>query len=201
MESTNQDLVFRESAPYGQACVSCSRAKCKCVTRGTNGSCERCHRLRRECQPSIPVRKRIVRRSAQRATKLEDKLDDLVTLLRAQASAGSPNAGDSHVDKVLRTDTTAGACYAAISHVGPSQQVGETPPLTPATIPASGRVPRVGPSASSSSIETPCSISSSHASPTNVTIPSPLQAEEYLDVFRNYHLHGLPFLHIPPDTT
>ncbi|KAH8882165.1 hypothetical protein GQ53DRAFT_666369 [Thozetella sp. PMI_491] len=78
-------------AAYGQACAGCSRAKCKCFYQADGSGCERCSRLGKVCEPSLSVRRRRPhreRRSPPRpsATRLEDKLDDLVSLLRAQAS-------------------------------------------------------------------------------------------------------------------
>ncbi|KAM7186796.1 hypothetical protein V8F20_011229 [Naviculisporaceae sp. PSN 640] len=81
-------------APYGRACTNCVRAKCRCILRIDGADCERCHRLSKECIPSVTVRKRNGRRShVSRAAALEDKLEDIVTLLRNQnttmSSAGS----------------------------------------------------------------------------------------------------------------
>ncbi|KAK3332377.1 hypothetical protein B0T19DRAFT_415483 [Cercophora scortea] len=76
-------------APYGRACAGCSRAKCKCFYRsGSDGSeCERCHRLGKTCEPSAAarVRKRKVRTPPPTSRRIEEKLDDLVSLLRSQA--------------------------------------------------------------------------------------------------------------------
>ncbi|RYO85816.1 hypothetical protein DL766_003772 [Monosporascus sp. MC13-8B] len=84
-------------APYGRACVGCSRAKCKCFYRSDGSECERCHRLGKTCEPALAVRKRKARTpppptQPPSATRLEEKLDDLVTLLRAQAGERQPQA-------------------------------------------------------------------------------------------------------------
>ncbi|KAI1120627.1 hypothetical protein F5Y10DRAFT_257975 [Nemania abortiva] len=106
----------RTSAPYGQACTNCAKAKCKCILvahpnpglgRGSRPTCERCARLGRECKPSSSVRKRGAAGSkratggptsagasssmsaASRAANLEQKLEDLVAILKAQASSTS----------------------------------------------------------------------------------------------------------------
>ncbi|KAI1471988.1 uncharacterized protein F4812DRAFT_201402 [Daldinia caldariorum] len=93
-------------APYGQACVACSRAKCKCFYRADGSSCERCHRLGKTCEPAFTARKRKARRSpppppapplqptvivqqpplSTNSTRVEEKLDELVSLLRSQAA-------------------------------------------------------------------------------------------------------------------
>lgn len=49
--------------------------------------CCRCFRLSKQCQPSIPNRKRNPRKApGSRTAHLEEKLDDLVSLIRSQAS-------------------------------------------------------------------------------------------------------------------
>ncbi|KAL5333384.1 hypothetical protein BJX70DRAFT_381181 [Aspergillus crustosus] len=74
---------------YGQACGTCSRAKVKCTPSSDGGRCERCHHLNRECRPSLTVRRRNPRkRAASKATQLEGKLDNILSLLQP----GPPSA-------------------------------------------------------------------------------------------------------------
>ncbi|KAI1171387.1 hypothetical protein F4777DRAFT_55533 [Nemania sp. FL0916] len=40
------------SAQYGQACLRCVTAKCRCISRPNGEGCERCHRLSKQCQPN-----------------------------------------------------------------------------------------------------------------------------------------------------
>lgn len=47
----------------------------------------RCHRLDKDCNPAASVRKRTKRNTASKRAQLEDKLDDLVSLLRTQQTA------------------------------------------------------------------------------------------------------------------
>lgn len=48
----------------------------------------RCHRLNKECNPATSVRKQTTKRTtALKRAQLEDKLDDLVSLLRTQQAA------------------------------------------------------------------------------------------------------------------
>ncbi|KEY67657.1 hypothetical protein S7711_09077 [Stachybotrys chartarum IBT 7711] len=104
------DPAARESAPYGHACAGCSKAKCRCISRGPDRGCERCHRLHRECQPSVMAARRATRRASSRtatSSHLEEKLDQLVTLLSSQrganerdgaiesANSASPNHGST----------------------------------------------------------------------------------------------------------
>lgn len=62
-------------APYGRACANCVKAKCKCFYRGNGreiSSCERCHRLGKDCVPSETVRRRTSRRQGtSRTAQLE----------------------------------------------------------------------------------------------------------------------------------
>ena len=91
----------RDSAPYGKACAGCSKAKCRCIPRGADLSCERCHRLQKQCQPSAVVRKRAAKRRAPRSSStagLGEKLDDLAALLRAQAELGQRRPAASMPD-------------------------------------------------------------------------------------------------------
>lgn len=82
------DLANATGSPagYGRSCTNCSKAKCKCILRiGTDGTtCERCHRLGKTCQPMATARKRTGKKTTtSRTAQLEEKLDDLVSILRA----------------------------------------------------------------------------------------------------------------------
>ncbi|KAJ6121114.1 hypothetical protein N7523_005394 [Penicillium sp. IBT 18751x] len=73
------------SAPYGQACLSCFKTKCKCIPRPDGNGCERCHRLKRPCHPTDAVRRRGDKKqspSEARIAKLEGTLGQLVSLLQ-----------------------------------------------------------------------------------------------------------------------
>ncbi|KAJ5676566.1 uncharacterized protein N7477_002199 [Penicillium maclennaniae] len=74
------------SAPYGQACLSCFKTKCKCIPRPDGNGCERCHRLKRPCHSTDAVRRRGDKKqspSEARIAKLEGTLGQLVSLLQA----------------------------------------------------------------------------------------------------------------------
>lgn len=52
----------------------------------------RCFRLQKDCQPSIPNRKRTQKKvPGSRTAHLEEKLDDLVSLIRSQTAVKGPN--------------------------------------------------------------------------------------------------------------
>ncbi|KAL4963000.1 transcription factor domain-containing protein [Aspergillus stella-maris] len=72
------------AAAYGRACASCAQAKCKCLITEAGGSCARCRRLNRQCQPAPRTRKiNPARRSvAAKTAQLEKRLDELTSLLQ-----------------------------------------------------------------------------------------------------------------------
>lgn len=52
----------------------------------------RCFRLQKDCQPSVPNRKRSQKKvPGSRTAHLEEKLDDLVSLIRSQTAVKGPN--------------------------------------------------------------------------------------------------------------
>ncbi|KAJ5382595.1 hypothetical protein N7517_000506 [Penicillium concentricum] len=82
------------SAPYGQACLSCFKTKCKCIPRSDGNGCERCHRLKRPCHPADALRRRSDKKqnsSDARIAKLEGTLGQLVSMLQT---------GNVHGDRV-----------------------------------------------------------------------------------------------------
>lgn len=80
---------------HSRACANCARAKAKCISNLGGAKCGRCDRLKKECQPAIPIRKpKTAKKPATNSTaRLEEKLDGLFSLLKsgaqpsAQASA------------------------------------------------------------------------------------------------------------------
>ncbi|KAI0598795.1 hypothetical protein F4775DRAFT_552976 [Biscogniauxia sp. FL1348] len=205
----------RVSAPYGHACANCSKAKCKCITiRGSSSTCERCARLGRECRPSNGVRKQRLssRRnypalglgpgavSAGRAAQLEEKLDDLVSILRVQAAAAAAAAtagsgGGSGIGS-----------EAAVVVRGLVEQIGSGGRGEEGlgSGPEKGRQEHVLTPADSHGYVTSTAGSTPAAVVAAVTRETPLstaQAEETLDLFREYHLKTFPFVFIHPETT
>ncbi|PYI11735.1 hypothetical protein BO78DRAFT_413544 [Aspergillus sclerotiicarbonarius CBS 121057] len=73
------------SGSYGKACMQCSKAKCRCVARPGSVGCERCLRLKKQCQPSDSNRKRALRNPE--IAKLEGRIDTLTTMLQSIATA------------------------------------------------------------------------------------------------------------------
>ncbi|XXH00030.1 hypothetical protein Hte_006371 [Hypoxylon texense] len=224
---------LRKSVPYGQACTNCSKAKCKCIiSRGGPGAtCERCQRLGKACVPSVSVRRRAARRpaAAERTAHLEEKLDDLVSILRAQA------AGNPAVASVYRAATGGGGELPGTSPVGvgvvDASQAAAAMELDPCIVvqggggrgggnkapPTNGHAlplppPPPPPTADFTacnnnicgnlpiaSYPTPPSVASS-SQDLNLSLP-PAEAEEMLQVFREQFLEFFPFVYIPRETT
>ncbi|KAE8140437.1 hypothetical protein BDV38DRAFT_239705 [Aspergillus pseudotamarii] len=79
-------------APYGQACINCARAKCKCLLLAAEDRCERCDRLDKECRPSLSVRRSRKGAASTRIARVESRLDSLLsTLQRPDKSLPSPS--------------------------------------------------------------------------------------------------------------
>jgi hypothetical protein len=90
--------------PFGNACMSCFKAKCKCVARPDGPGCQRCHRLKKPCQPSDSTKTGASRRrETERIAQLEKKLDGLISRLetrprrrkRPPANSNAENKGQS----------------------------------------------------------------------------------------------------------
>ncbi|KAL6416266.1 putative zn 2cys6 transcription factor protein [Ilyonectria robusta] len=193
MSSPNLNPTVPKSAPYGHACVGCSKAKSRCISRGPGNSCQRCHRMSKECHPSTVASKRLARRPASKTVRLEEKLDDLVTLLKTQAAT-----------KLLEQRHDLGGARSDQQHNGfssglPTRSIGDSLHRQPnEAIPAIPDI-RAEPgrlSEMSSVRTTPHSADSLHSLP----LP-PSQADEYLRTFQAHHLKALPFIHIPPELT
>ncbi|KAI1115790.1 hypothetical protein F5Y14DRAFT_104164 [Nemania sp. NC0429] len=217
----------RTSAAYGQACTNCAKAKCKCILviphpgsgpgRASRPTCERCARLGRECNPSSSVRKRRAAGSrpaaagsassagvssgvsaASRAANLEQKLEDLVAILKAQATS-TPSQASSQSD-------------VAEPHQQRGNDAGLRVTTTTTTTTTSSATDRRSINVSSSrtvpggpTVVTPASTASSTPSPlpapANDALLSASRAEETLTFFRQHHLKYFPFIYLPPDMT
>lgn len=218
----------RTSAAYGQACTNCAKAKCKCILiishpgsgsgsgRAARPTCERCARLGRECNPSSGIRKRRAagsRRSAgasalagvsngisaaSRAANLEQKLEDLVAILKAQATSTpnhtspQPDVAEPHQER--RNNTGLRVATSSATDRQSNNVNGRTVPGGPAMItPAS----TTGHATCSTSSSTPSPLTA----PANNALVSASQAEETLAFFCQHHLKYFPFIYLPPDLT
>ncbi|SPO01670.1 uncharacterized protein DNG_04343 [Cephalotrichum gorgonifer] len=186
--------AVRDSAPYGKACAGCSKAKCRCIPRGPGLKCERCDRLRKECQPSTVVRKRpsAAKRSAPRApsaAQLGEKLDDLVTLLRERSQVDVVHRDASGTRQHGPPEGALPFSADGASNGQPRGRRGHWAETTrdlrepPATSPTTNYL-------------TPHTTTSPFPQE-----PSPSQSEQYLRTFRENYLPMFPFVCIHPDTT
>ncbi|KAH8199422.1 hypothetical protein TruAng_006417 [Truncatella angustata] len=178
MECERGQPIVGLSAPYGQACSGCAKAKCKCVSRG-NGTCERCHRRGMECRLSEGVRKRTARKPdiGSRTSQLEDRLNDLVEILRSQQSGskGSPTPQSSNSIPTVQVQAQAPSDALASAGAYPSPSTGI---LSSAS--------QVASESGTAGIEDDL---------------SPFEAESILQRFRNDYLTMFPFVWITADTT
>ncbi|KAK4225743.1 hypothetical protein QBC38DRAFT_253086 [Podospora fimiseda] len=223
-------------APYGRACTNCAKAKCRCIYRTTGTGCERlngrdgstrdsgksCHRLKKECVPSVSVRKRNGKRAhVSRAAQLEAKIEDLVTLLQRQAAPGASDLRVSSPAEPPAGTSIPSATPTLSGGHSTTSQSGDSPPRAPPApvvvltrqMPeCTGLVAQAGtllgevfppddhPRHHAVPQMAPPSTYSASLPPCNY-IPNPLEAAESLVTFRKYMLIFLPFLHLPPSVT
>ncbi|ETS73708.1 hypothetical protein PFICI_14654 [Pestalotiopsis fici W106-1] len=201
-------------APYGQACGGCARAKSKCFFRVGGSECQRCHRLGKECEPARkrkaatppphhqqPQQKQRLQEPAL-SSRLEEKLDSLVSLLRSQATDKHGQA-HAHTPKSL-TESTSSHHFAA-HPTPPNNSCAETTTgdrefsgsFTSEAGPdivfdAGNSVMRpVRPSESGTPIQSPI-----HRDVSKHNV-SDQRAEELLSVFRQSFIPTFPFVYIP----
>jgi hypothetical protein len=172
--SSNKD---GSSAGYGRSCTNCSRAKCKCILRAGGGpACERCHRLGKECQPIITSRKRVAKKpGSSRTAQLEEKFEDLLTILRSNQQIGQSGATSGHSAAELRDSAS------------------------PVSLPS--RLDSLVAAATNSGADLG-NPSSGIMMPTiqDAPEPTPHEAEIYLAKFRGW-LQNFPFMHLPDDVS
>ncbi|KAE9370271.1 hypothetical protein N431DRAFT_559479 [Stipitochalara longipes BDJ] len=185
-----------------RACTNCVRAKAKCsFGDDTRVKCERCHRMNKTCQPSPPMRKRrIMRKSSEKETsKLEQKLDGLVTLLTS-ATQSVPTIVNASATNTLSeisgpSNDDINFSYTPVGSSGNQQGINDR------RVPSVERVsePQFTSAASSSSASTLGNLQQPTLPP--VLQPSPEDAEFYLNKFRTQFIKYLPFMVLAPSVT
>ncbi|KAH6646095.1 hypothetical protein BKA67DRAFT_93833 [Truncatella angustata] len=167
------------SSTYGQACMQCYKAKCRCVPSLRNGECERCLRLKKQCQPSNTFRRRNAQRpeeSDSRIAQLESKIETLTSAMQSIASSSG-----SSIDIVqLLNDENISASTSR-----------------------SAGIPTNSTSTSSSIIEEPMQTTPLHPNSSLQLLSDPLsnQAEECLVFFRSQMLPCFPFINFSQEIT
>ncbi|OTA94317.1 hypothetical protein M434DRAFT_394863 [Hypoxylon sp. CO27-5] len=165
--------------PGSRACTNCARVKCKCIHRADGITCERCYRLKKECIVSVSIgRRRGAKRGVSRTARLEERLTELVSCLKAQKEAERKDAGETLA-------SIEGQCGLGSGAETPS--IGTLSPTTVAN--------SLGGTTLLSAAKTP---ESNFPSPDE---PSPLEAEELLKKFREETIGFFPFVYIPPHMT
>ncbi|CRG90356.1 hypothetical protein PISL3812_07400 [Talaromyces islandicus] len=169
------------SSNYGLACMQCVKAKCRCVPRSSGGSsCERCFRLRKDCQPSNSARRRNAQKekdSDARIAHLEGKIDTLLSVVQSAAGA-SGSSIDLHRllnggSMPLSMTGSSGVSTNSTSAI-PDISQGPTPPTE--------SFPTAPPSPALSDI-------------------TPFEAEASFNFFRARMLPCFPFISLAPDVT
>jgi hypothetical protein len=150
----------------------------------TNG---RCHRLTKDCQPATFSRKRGSRKSfasSNRTSKLEDKLDSLVSLLQAQQvpPSGSTSAPVSSEQESNNLTSR-------------SRQDFDTQGSDSSTV--SGLVGRQADLYNTGITLTPAASTTTSSTPLELRQIPQQDAEQIFEVFRTRFLKHLPFLHLP----
>ncbi|KAI8626418.1 putative C6 transcription factor [Xylariaceae sp. FL1651] len=173
------------SSTYGQACMQCYKAKCRCVPSSNGTSCERCQRLKKECQPSDSVRRRIGQRAEEsdiRIAQLESKLE---TLLSAMQTIVNSSGSSVNLDQLLSenniSSSTSNSTGILTNSTDTNSSISEE--LTPAT---------------ETSPKAPQHTNPFSPSPPDISLS---QAEECFDFFRSRMLPCFPFIDLTPDIT
>ncbi|GKZ26538.1 hypothetical protein AbraIFM66951_002745 [Aspergillus brasiliensis] len=189
------------AAPYGRSCFNCSQAKCKCIYLKAGGKCQRCQRLDKECRQPATTRRSTTRRSAisksaPKTNRLENKIEDLVSLLRAGVHPG--NVSTTLLRQLAQLpDNQKSTDSNAASPPGHSEiSVSSTGPSSVYTCRTNGA--ESTPEASLSDGGGSLSIG---AAAEHETEPTGVQAEEYFTVFLTQMLPYFPCMYVPPGTT
>jgi hypothetical protein len=158
--------------------------------------------MRKVCQPSPPLRRhrasKLQKHSAHETSKLEEKLDGLVALLKS-ANVPALNAAaldDSSLGSLVHgvLETTPGSAESNALDFG---QYTHNPSPTGSGLVGSGRTPATTSSAASS----PFSNIMPKSTFALTLEPNPEEAELCLNRFRSKFVKHLPFVVIPPSLT
>ncbi|KAF3012941.1 hypothetical protein E8E15_004334 [Penicillium rubens] len=165
-------------APYGSACMNCSRAKCKCIIPATGTGCERCQRLSKECRPAQTVRKRNKPKSSSNTAHLEAKIDWIMSAFENGGAAPSlpPDWQPVNLGQSQRHDPRQSA------------SITQTPTSVSSSNAEEGQYPAQF-------------LPSYDRDILGLVYVRPAMAQKYLDQFRTRNLQYLPFVYIPSNVT
>ncbi|KAK3356507.1 hypothetical protein B0T25DRAFT_536880 [Lasiosphaeria hispida] len=195
------------SAPYGQACMSCFKSKCKCIIRANGIGC---HRLKKQCSPSDTLRRRAADKrqsSNTRIAELEGRLDGLVSLLQSRnVLDGDAMAQQQQRYPGVPPDSEAALAAQMPSSYGnaSSDEAGDENISNVESNNTNGkedeantiRPPWATNSPQPKNAPDPHNSISLHESETSAFSDS-----AHLDTFRSRMLHHFPLIHLPPEVT
>jgi len=207
---------------YGQACMPCYKAKCRCVPNpGGGDSCERsmtdnssrnartshcvvkkltivrrCYRLKKTCQPSDSIRRRVGQRAEEsdlRIAQLEGKIETLLSAIQSIAN----NSGSSVIDlsgllSGENNNISSAPSSSSLADNNIQQQPYSAPSTGSSSVGNDGLTPLTDASPRTFQDTNPQSLAP--------TI-SPLRAGESLYFFRTRMLPCFPFLVLGPEIT
>ncbi|PSR76280.1 hypothetical protein BD289DRAFT_378763 [Coniella lustricola] len=210
-----------------KACMTCAKAKSRCIAGPSDNICERCHRLKKPCsaQTPAPPRKRKAPRTT-RVAELERRLEDLTA--RVESGQGLPRSPSDAADSPTESDggppqKAARTDYATHSPIRNQPSYGL---LFPSITPGDHRRPKDGgrsppekraASASIATNTTTCVAPSQRSSDDDLVgdsapsrcvsehsngelpwyFPGPAEAQKMLDLFRTRTTRMFPFV-VPP---
>ena len=155
--------------------------------------------MNKDCQPSPPMRKRrtVSRRSSNKTSKLEEKVDGLVTLLKS-ATQGTPGifnsiSIDSPPEDISSSHKSTSGSSATDSVIYGDYTYSRTLPDGEG-LPESEFTPAASTYSGSSSGSLPPILGSTIE-------PCPEDAESYLGIFREHFIKHLPFIVISSSMT
>jgi len=166
----------------------------------------RCHRLNKECSPSVSARRRSNKRQASsRTAQLEEKLEDLVTMLRNQNAIKPASSSQSNHNGAPGIPTPSSNSLSDASPIGNGDGFDK---------PSPHENPGLRAAAHNNPFPDACEPnpfcdrrSDPAAAPLGSMVPYPntpdsrLEAEECLRVFRAQYLPTFPCVYIPPSVT
>ncbi|ESU11602.1 hypothetical protein FGSG_05617 [Fusarium graminearum PH-1] len=159
-------------AGYGRACTACQRAKCKCILRASGQDCER-------------------------TAQLEEKLEDLVTILRAaQPSNGNLQPSNSGESSPLMNSSNMCHLTSRLESLATAAASSSSSETQPRSYPA----PHSYGSKSTGDSHMHTSPSSIGGDTSSLPEPTPEEAEVYLRKFKTW-LEKFPCIVLPQDMT
>ncbi|KAK9482625.1 C6 transcription factor [Lipomyces starkeyi] len=168
----------KHTSAYGQACMQCFKAKCRCVPNPGHDSCERCLRLKKDCQPSESARRRNTQKTQEsdaRIAQLESKIETLLSVMQSAVSS----AGSSvELRPLLNEENT------SLSTAGSNSTLAYS---TSTKLNTRGKMP-------SATEPLPTAPPQSNPFPSSDQDPSPIEAEECFNFFRSRMLPHFPFI-------